>query len=352
VGERPATDWYHDHLLDFTGPNVYRGLAGFYLVFDNLDTGNETTGLRLPSGSFDVPLAVQDKSFNADGTLFFDPFNHDGFLGDKFLVNGAIQPFFNVKRRKYRFRFLNGSLARFYQLYLTKADGRTFPFDQIATEGGLFSAPIRNIRNFQIGPAQRVDVVIDFTQFQSGDSIFIENRLQQTNGRKPDGLVSRGTQILKFIIGESVPDTSHVPDVLRPFPTISQAELAVAERRTLEFNRSNGAWTINGRLVDPDHPLFTVRENTPQLWRLVNKSGGWWHPIHIHVDFLRVITRNGQLPPLDERDGIAKRDTVTLRDGDQVEVFLRFQDFRGPFTFHCHNVTHEDMAMMARFDIV
>ncbi len=83
----------------------------------------------------------------------------------------------------------------------------------------------------------------------------------------------------------------------------------------------------------------------------MNKSGGWWRPIHIHLDVMRVLSRNGQLPPLNERDGVAKKDTILLRDNDVVEVFLKFEDFRGPFVFHCHNLEHEDMAMMARFDV-
>ena len=145
--ERPSTMWYHDHILDFTAPNVYRGLAAFFLVYDELDTGDETTGLHLPSGPHDVPLLIQDKMFAHDASLVFDPFNTDGFLGDKYLVNGKIQPFFEVQRRRYRFRFLNGSVARFYQMFLTNAAGMTFPMALVATEGGLLSytqAPIQS----------------------------------------------------------------------------------------------------------------------------------------------------------------------------------------------------------------
>lgn len=351
-GDRPSVNWYHDHLADFTGANVYRGLAGCYLVFDELDTGSETTGLKLPSGPFDIPLMIQDKRFNADGTLFFDPFDHDGFIGDKFVVNGAIQPFLQVKRRKYRFRILNCSNARIYRLFLTKANGQTFPFDQIATGGGLLSRPIRGLRNFEFSPAERVEVVVDFRQFQTGDEVYFENRLRQDNGRKPDGLLNQGVGLLKFIVGETVIDPSQVPEVLRPFTPISQAEQNAARKLTLEFERRHGAWVINGKLFDPNRPLFTARANTPQIYRLVNKSGGWWHPIHIHLDTMRVLRRNGKLPPLGERDGIARKDTVLLRDNDEVEIFMKFRDYRGQYVLHCHNLEHEDMAMMVRFDVV
>jgi FtsP/CotA-like multicopper oxidase with cupredoxin domain len=142
--DRPATMWYHDHLLDFTGPNVYRGLAGFFLYFDELDTGSEHTGLRLPSGAFDLPILLQDKRLDRNAQLVYDGLvDHDGFLGDKFLVNGVIQPFLEVQRRKYRFRMLNGSNARFFGVSVADRDGRPQPYDLIATEGGLLSAPAR-----------------------------------------------------------------------------------------------------------------------------------------------------------------------------------------------------------------
>jgi FtsP/CotA-like multicopper oxidase with cupredoxin domain len=349
--ERPSTMWYHDHLIDFTGANVYRGLAGFFLAFDDLDTGNETTGLRLPSAPFDIPLVIQDKRFAADGSLVFDALDHNGFLGDKFVVNGAIQPRFGVKRRKYRFRFLNGSNARFYQFVLAKQNGQTFPFDQIATEGGLMAAPIRNLREFRIAPAERVEIVVDFTQFQEGDSVFFENRLQQTDGRKPGDVIPRGPQLLKLTVGNAVDDPSQVPSVLRPFAAISQAELARATVRTIEFDRTDGAWAINGQFFDPNQPLVTARIDTPQIWRLVNGGGGWAHPIHVHQELMRVLRRNGKQPPLQERDGFARRDTVTLGPGESADIFIKFRDFPGPFVFHCHNLEHEDMAMMARFDV-
>ena len=146
---------------------MYRGLAAFFLCFDDLDTGNETDpppALGLPSGPFDIPLVVQDKQLDANGQLVFDSFEHDGFLGDKFLINGAIQPFFNVKRRKYRFRFLNGSNARIYQLFLTDESGQSYPMTQIATEGGLLSRPVQR-PSFMLAMAERIEVVIDFSQF-------------------------------------------------------------------------------------------------------------------------------------------------------------------------------------------
>jgi FtsP/CotA-like multicopper oxidase with cupredoxin domain len=355
--ERPSTLWFHDHILDFTRANVYRGLANIAPVFDEIDSGDETdpnpVALRLPSGTHDLPLVLQDKLFDAGGALLFDPFNQDGFLGDTMVVNGVVQPFQAVSRRKYRLRFLNGGNARIYQLYLTNDAGQTFPMTQIATDGGLLAHPIRNTQTFTLAMAERVEVVIDFADpmFAGQGVLYIENRLEQTDGRKPDGLTSTGTRLLKFILGAREADPSRLPDTLRPFAAIGRAELDAAERREFVFDRSGGVFTINNEPVDIEKALAIVKPNRPQIWRLTNSSGGWWHPIHVHLELMRVLTRNGQRPPANEADGMARKDTILLRDGETVDAFFKFRDFTGPFNFHCHNLEHEDMAMMARFDV-
>jgi FtsP/CotA-like multicopper oxidase with cupredoxin domain len=356
--ERPSTMWYHDHLFDFTGPNVVKGLAGFYLVFDEKDSGDENDpnpdALRLPSGDFDIPLVVQDRRVGFDGQLIFDPLDHDGFLGDTFLVNGAVQPFLDVQRRKYRFRFLDGSNARFYRIFLNTSNGQTFPMTQIATEGGLLAAPIRGIQSFQIAPAERVEVVVDFSNFPDNTTLFFENRLQQDDGRKPGGVLARGTPLLQLRVHGDSPavDPSQVPSTLRPFAAISQAELANATPKEFKFERSDGAWVINGQLADLTNPLTTSKEGQGEIWHL-ESGGGWAHPVHIHLEFFRVLLRDGKLPLLNEKDGMAKKDTIVIgSDFKDVHIFIKFRDYRGPFVFHCHNIEHEDMRMMARMDIL
>jgi FtsP/CotA-like multicopper oxidase with cupredoxin domain len=395
--ERPSTLWYHDHILDFTAQNVYRGLAGFFLVFDKpianpagvpadlllaiRDTNDETNAanapyaLRLPSGAFDIPLVFQEKTFGANGELVYDVFNQDGFLGDKYLVNGMVQPYLKVKRRKYRFRFLNGSNARIYQMFLADAGGRSYPMTQIATEGGLLSRPVTR-PSFLLGMAERVEVVIDFRDFASPkySELFIENRLVQDNGRGPSGtfekpdLAARGTQLLKFILENEVPDPSQVGITgksgleLRPFAAESAAVLSRAPIRNFVFERRNGMWVVNGQAAgDLSRVVATPTSGRGEIWRLINKSGGWWHPIHVHSEFMHVLKRNGKLP-FDgtgpdfgqslERDGLARKDTVVLGPNSEVEVFVEFHDHKGPWVFHCHNIEHEDHAMMARFDVI
>jgi len=364
--ERPSSLWYHDHVLDFTGPNVYRGLAGFFRVFDELDAADESQGLRLPygdHGQFDVPIVIQDKTFAADASVVFDPFNHDGILGDKFLVNGKIQPYLDVQGHRYRLRFLDGSNARFYQLFLTNAAGRHFPMTAIATEGGLLDHAV-SVDSLLVSPALRFEVIVDFSLFKEGEKLYLENRLVQDDGRGPKGTfeqpetVPSGVRLIEFRVGAKIQDDSR--DIqpgtpLRPFAAITSQELSrVTTFREFEFTRSHGSWTVNGQLLDLNVAMARPAINGPEIWRLKNSSGGWWHPIHIHSEYCRVLGRNGKRPSpfVLEQDGIAKKDTVVLGPGSEVDIYFKFRDYTGPFVLHCHNVEHEDMRMMARFDVV
>jgi len=344
--EAAGTLWYHDHCVDFTGANVYRGLAAFNVQFDGRDSGDETdpdpNALRLPSGAFDVGIVLQDRLFGFDGQLLYDQLAHDGFLGDTMVVNGVVQPFLRVKRRKYRFRFLNGANARFFEIALSTGQ----PLVQIATEGGLLERPLER-RSILIGMAERVEVVVDFSAYPAGSEIVLENRCKQDDGRGPDGTTAFGTPLLKFIVDGPADDPSVVSPMLRsPAPPPMDP---IIRRREFEFNRRNGAWAINGYLWDGDRVLADPRLDETETWILRNNSGGWWHPIHIHLTFFDIVRRNGAPPPPHEQ---ARKDTVVLGPNDEVEIRVRFRRYRGRFVFHCHNIEHEDMAMMARFDTV
>ncbi len=348
-----STLWYHDHAIDTTGPNVYRGLAGFFLYTNPLDTGDEATGLQLPAnfyqgrpvGPFDLGLVFQDRQFGSDGRLVFNNFDHNGFIGDKFCVNGLIQPFLTVQRRKYRFRLLNGSNARVYQFFLSTGQ----PFTVIGTDDNLLPAPI-TVQSIRLAPAERVDIVLDFKDFQNRAEVFLVNRMQQTDGRKPDGLVSPGTQILKFRVQGSSPafDPSKVPSTLLPI-TEGPAQLLpqVRVQRRFEFNRSNGAWQINGEFFDENRINATPKLGEPEIW-IFESPGGWVHPIHVHLSEFFILSRDGKTPPPLER---ARKDTVLI-GGDvarETKILIKFNQYTGRYVFHCHNIEHEDM--MGQFEI-
>lgn len=370
--ETLGTLFFHAHRPDFTAPNVYKGMVGFFLAFDELDTGDEHSGLRLPSGEFDVPLHVSDKVFDRDGQLFFDNFNLDGILGDKMTVNGAIQPFFEVKRRKYRFRILVGGPARFMQFHLRKESTKQFlsnPFTVIANDGNLLERPVRR-SNLHLEVAERYDVIIDFKELTGsegakGQEFVLYNRLEQTDGRKPTGkLLNPGTPVLKFKVVSEANDSSQVPSFLRELPPIDLSE--VKTTRTWRFERGNGAWQVNAKFFDPlpKGSQARVKRNTAEIWVLQNNSGGWEHPIHIHLEEFRILSRNGAAPPAHEA---GRKDVVRLGRNEEIRIFMRFRDFPdpqyapppnvlSPFNFgrypiHCHNMTHEDHAMMARWDV-
>ncbi|MCI0588508.1 MAG: multicopper oxidase domain-containing protein [Planctomycetes bacterium] len=337
--------WYHDHRFDFTAPNVYKGLAGMYSLFDNLDTGNELTGLQLPSGAFDVPLFFADKLFQANGQVFFDTFNFDGLLGDKDTVNGKIQPYFNVARRKYRFRMLNGGPSRFYEFFLSNG----LPFIHISNDGNLLPAPITK-ESLRISVAERIDAIVDFSNCSIGEEIILQNRLEQENGRGPTGHLldpDEAREVLKFVVTSDADDFSEVPATLRTLPTINPN--GAAATRTWRFERTNGQWAINGKFFNPNEIRATPKLNTSEIWILKNNSGGWSHPIHIHLEEFRVQKINNQDP---QGTLVSRKDVIELGPNTEVKLFMQFRDWLGKYPMHCHNTVHEDHQMMLRWDVI
>lgn len=363
INESMSTLWYHDHRVDFTAQNTYKGLAGFYLLFNQFDTGNENTGFRLPSfPEFDIPLMFTDRVFDEEtGLLCFDLFNLDGILGDKFLVNGKIQPFFNVQPRRYRFRLLDAGPSRFYEFYLTnlQALGANNTFWQISNDGNLLPRPIQ-VNRVRLGVAERADIIIDFSQY-AGKTIYLENRLEQDDGRGPDGDIlpaGQGNRVLKFVVAPgTAPDGSAHPSTQTFYALPSTAGTPRVTRR-FRFDRTNGQWAINNKLMDGEcedirFRVLRGRQGVPSIehWILQNNSGGWSHPIHIHFEEFQILERNGQPIPAGSVEK-SRKDVVRLGPNETVKIFFRFRDFAGRYPMHCHNTVHEDHAMMLRFDIV
>ncbi|TMB11664.1 MAG: hypothetical protein E6J71_25120 [Deltaproteobacteria bacterium] len=359
--EFQSTLWYHDHRVEHTAENVYKGLLGFELLFNQFDTGNENTGFHLPTfPDFDVPLALTDKLLDPrTGKICFDLFGFDGLVGDKLLVNGVIQPFFEVQKRRYRFRILDGGPSRFYELFLTNPDNprQTIPFWLIANDGNLVPRPVplplSADRSVRLGVAERADIIVDFQKIArdlGAKRLWLENRLEQVNGRGPTGKIlpagQRQNVLVEFrIVGNAVTDHSVDPadpavrfyDLpTRPVPRIT---------RQFRFERGNGQWQINGRFMDCDRIRFTVNRNSAERWILQNNSGGWQHPIHIHLEEFQIVKHNGRvIQPGDVE--FSRKDVVQVGFNDQVELVMRFRDFRGDYPMHCHNTIHEDHAMM------
>ncbi|PYR88217.1 MAG: copper oxidase [Acidobacteria bacterium] len=389
--ETMSTHWFHDHMFSFTAQNVYKGNAAMFNIYSGLDRGNEAindgVNLRLPSGTakdfgnldYDVNLMLADKAFDRDGQLFFDIFDFDGFLGDVVTVNLLYKPFFEVERRKYRFRILNGSVARFFKIALADAAGQAQPMIQIANDGNLLPHPVTLRELDELGIAERYDIVIDFSAYSIGDKLHFVNLAEHEDGRKPDndltlaqalsgGSLDPGVgRFLEFRVvrDPARPDVSRVPDTLIPNPDLSA--IPVARERTFEFARGAsqpnpdpatsfvGPWgvaTNGGEVLDANYnridaaPKFGSRE----IWHLVNGGGGWDHPVHIHFEEGQILARDGSLanvPPWER----GRKDVYRLHPGGSVTLTMQFRDWGGMFMEHCHNTTHEDNAMLVRWEI-
>ncbi len=357
--ETQSTLWFHDHRFDFTAQNVYKGMASFYTLFSddiNLDTGDETTGLRLPSGEYDIPLLFTDKLFDYTGQMFFDTFNLEGILGDRQTVNFKIKPYLEVKRRKYRFRFLDAGPSRFIELSLSNGA----KFIRIANCGNLLPKA-QIVKSIRLGVAERADVIVDFSQYPPGTVIYLENRLEQLNGKGPTGKIlpsSDNTKLLKFIVGgdavdNSAPIADLINQVMVPMP--NRAANPAVRKRNWSFDTSNGAWTVNGQLFDPTIISAYPVEGTAEEWTF-HSGGGWAHPIHTHHEEFQVISRNDKFPA---EDDLSRKDVVRIGEGAQgpagtgkLTMYMEFRDWYGDYPMHCHNVVHEDHSMMIRFKIV
>ena len=403
--------WFHDHRFFLTAENVYKGHLGLLNYYSGPDRGNEEiddgVNLRLPSGTakdwgnsdFDVNIIVIDTATDPDGQYFFDIFNTDGFLGDQVLVNFAYKPFFEVLPRKYRLRLLPAGMSRFWKWAIVTEQGQRVPFQIIANDGNLLPQPVSADDMPIAGVAERIDIVIDFSNFSIGDRLYMVNHLPHSNGRAPDDPISIADALsekeqdddpalgafLEFRISGSVesvdvpgqtltmansPDRSHVPAQLT-----EQIPIVEPVRERI-FNWTRGGddprdengecfpscegresfpWTVkvNGGSA---HSLnanrvssIIPRPGETEHW-ILETSGGWDHPIHLHFEEAVTIDRNGDFMHPAER--FARKDVWRLPDGGQVRIQVTFSEFGGAYVNHCHNTVHEDNAMLMRYDVL
>ncbi|MCX4757055.1 multicopper oxidase family protein [Kitasatospora purpeofusca] len=337
--QRAATLWYHDHRMGFTGPAVWRGLAGFHLVRDE-----EEDALPLPRGERELPLMLADRSFAADGSFAYPALDAalavpgvtedymNGVLGDIVLVNGAPWPRAEVDRARYRLRVLNASNARLYRLELDPQPSGGGALVQIGGDGGLLEQPIAHDA-VEIAPAERFDLVVDFSRYPAGTQVRLMNRFGS----------GRTEEVMLFdVSSRPVRDDSTVPERLCTLERLDPA--AAVTTRTFGFRRSrNAGWTINNQPYEPGRSLARPALGSTEIWRFFSDVH---HPVHVHLNSFQVLSRNGKDPgPYDA----GWKDTVDLRPAEAVQVLVRFTDYAGTYMLHCHNLEHEDMAMMADF---
>jgi spore coat protein A len=413
--DQPATQlWYHDHALGTTRLNVYAGLAGFYFIRDSHEDD-----LNLPRGPYEVPLLIQDRSFNADGSLIYPVVDIGGdpdqrvppvwipeFFGDTVLVNGKVWPFLTVEPRRYRFRMLNGSNARWYRLTLNEArpdgtpNGHPGPvFNIIGTDGGLRAFPA-TATEILVAPAERYDIVIDFSG-AAGTSFVLSN---DGPAPFPDGgdVVPDKVMLFKVTKPISGRDRSSLPRRLGPGNDFGRARVPVRDLILSELDSADPFGNpIIGRIDARGTPPTTAdpwtmsvtetpKAGSVEIWRLINTTGDG-HPIHVHLVQFQVLDRQpfavdqvdtavsppqiGTLmftgPRVQPKDEDARpylkyeqnafKDTVKAFPGEVTRVMMRFDLPRGTpvtsgetfrYVLHCHILEHEDNDMMRPYDVV
>lgn len=393
--QRPSMIWYHDHALGNTRTNVYAGLAGVYLIRDDEDTGETDNPLGLPAGPYELPLVLQDKTFNADGSMFYPtegvtpehPQWVPEFFGDVAVVNAKIWPYVDVEPRRYRLRIVNGSQSRFYNLqFADENSGQSLPFTQIGAEGGFLRAPVP-LTALLIAPGERADVIIDFGG-HSNRSFIVTN-----NARAPYPFGGRATlsQLLKIRVNRTLQGTDMTtPASNLELPTL-RALPAPSVTRVQHLSET----------IDPiaDAPIQLNVEDAPYLneqthlpdvttrpaagavedWLLVNTTADT-HPIHLHLVTFEVLDR--QPFDVDAYDPATqditytgpavsaapnesgRKDTVQAHPGEVTRIRARFElpdegtivlppGVSNPqYVWHCHILEHEENDMMRAFEVV
>jgi len=304
----PTTLWYHDHALGITRINVMSGLAGFYLLRDPADT------TPLPFGNYEYPIVIQDRSFNGDGSMWFpkiglDPMVHPywqpEFFGNTIMVNGKVWPNLNVERALYRFRLLDGSNARFYDLWFQVKPGPLNPmlnpppltFYQIGTDGGYLPAPVPLTR-LTIAPGERADIIVDFSTLFPGDRVIVRNRAKAPfpNGVSPDPRTV-GT-IMQFTINGPLSDANQPTTIPLTLPSTIPVLTPDAPSRTLTLIEKMGMLGPTEIFLDGQkwagNSIQAISE-TPQLgstedWIIVNPTADT-HPIHLHLVQFQLVSR-------------------------------------------------------------
>lgn len=339
--QRATMLWYHDHRMDFTGAQVWRGLAGLYILRDT-----EEDSLPIPRGDKEIPLVICDRSFAADGTLLYpslDPtlmqrggVRHDfmgGVLGDVILVNGAPWPKCSVANTRYRLRILNASNARRYELALSPAPQGP-AFVQIGSDGGLLEAPV-NLRSVRIAPAERFDLIVDFSGYPLGSTVTLVNRAGS----------GATANIMRFDIVRSESDRTTIPARLSAGVAIDPREATVTRDFDFSYKRGSQTWTINGKPFDEARVDAAPKLDSTEIWRLRTDFN---HPLHLHLVQFRILSHGGRPGQWDA----GWKDTIDLEPGQAASILMRFSGYRGRYVFHCHNLEHEDMAMMGNFEVV
>jgi FtsP/CotA-like multicopper oxidase with cupredoxin domain len=353
LNQRAGTYWYHPHPHRITGEQVYRGLAGLFIIEDE-----EEKALNLHGGNYEIPLVIQDRRVNETGEVIYNPSMLDrmmtGYLGDTILINGAPYPYHEVEPGMYRLRILNGSNARIYNI----AFQNDLPFTVIGTDGGLLPEAIET-DELLMAPGERADILVDFSGLEKSSIQFISKPFDVPSGGGMMGMQNMmggggpdqgtGFTLMEFNFGETThQDPVDLPQQLTPasFPDESSADRTREIRLAMEMMNGH---TINGRQFEMERVDERVEQGSTEIWEFVNTSNVP-HPMHVHAVQFKVLDRSGTRGLTPTESGW--KDTVLVMPGETVRVIMKFDAQKGLYVFHCHNLEHEDNGMMANLEIV
>jgi spore coat protein A len=358
--QNSSTLWYHDHALGITRLNVYMGLAGMYLIRDSLEAK-----LNLPHGPHEIPLVIQDRSFNKDGSLRYPDEWEEEFFGAAVLVNGKVWPYLNVQPRKYRFRILNGSNSRTYTLALDSGQA----LYQIGTDGGLLEEPVE-VNELILTAGERADVIVDFSK-RKGEVHLVNSAPAPFPGPPGEGVIR---EVMQFRVGASTGDDSSLPAKLAQVSRLRENTAINFRKFNLEMVDENPKctepgfrWLIN-RMGWDDITEYPELGST-EVWSFFNLSPDV-HPIHLHLVQFQILDRQrllpdpkrdrfflpetvpGSKPAAPEPNEAGWKDTFRSLPGDVTRIIAKFDSFTGKYPYHCHILEHEDHEMMRQFEVI
>ncbi|WP_225835305.1 multicopper oxidase family protein [Streptomyces sp. NK08204] len=328
-----ANLWFHDHAHHYESETVYRGLTGFYLLTDDVERN-----LGLPSGAYDVPIAVRDARFDDNGQLVYEM--GDFMNRNVILANGKAWPYFEVAARKYRFRLYNTANLRFFTFQLS--DGSAF--QQIGSDGGLLEQPI-DVTSVSLSPGERADIVVDFSRYDAGTTLILNNTAPLLPGAPADQV----GRVLQFRVTGPAADFSTVPDFLRELPDPGSATVKRNFVLAMDETGVTSDAFINGKTYDMDRIDTEIEYGTTEIWTVQNANLYTPHNFHMHLVQFRVLERDGKPVTSGPESGL--KDTVALQPGETVKLQATFTGYEGTYVYHCHMIDHAAMGMMGNFRV-
>jgi spore coat protein A len=379
--QRAATLWYHDHAVGITRLNVYAGLSGFYLLRDN-----EVGAMELPSGDYEIPLLLQDRTLDDAGQLVYSPTHEDGlklppgvwgpeFFGDLPVVNGAIYPYLDVEPRSYRLRLLNGANSRFFNLFFNLAKRPTdipslVPIHQIGTDGGFLSSPAA-LNKVLLGPAERADLIVDFSGLE-GRTVTLSNDAPAPfpGWAMATAHHERLYELMQFRVTRALRSKGKPVGTLPPiaFRKLDENQSVVTRDFVLSERLDAQGHSLGVRINDKgyDDPVTEiVKRGSLEKWRFINTTDDA-HPMHLHLVQFQILHRQGfnaaafankklelagpPRPPAANEAGW--KDTAVVSPGEILTILVRFEGYTGRYVFHCHMLEHEDNDMMRPYEVI